>query len=549
MKCRILSIGVLLCISSQGVAVSTPVQAPHETEVVLMRVLAKYSTVFRLVPLRISQMLQVITSYPSTNLHARADLLQIIIQRMHEKYRSLQQLQARVTELAEQADKTVLFGVYARSMKLLEALKKNQITLISTLSVLDAECIRSLRAAELTKRDSQTFKDRAYIAAKEALKPNQMDTLIAMLASSEVGLGDVTDGGSVREEIRKLRDEVSQLSAQLQAKALIERTGAVSERPFEETVRDLTHQQLSTVQEAQGALAGVEITEPVVDWKQYSLRYLKTVPGLFVDAASTLQSRAKLFHDSLQETACSLWNALTAGTWFRSTQNFVITAWQGLCGLIHRIFEDAGKAADHVTLRATEATQSMPHTASAVSGFVYTVVAWIIDSWISLGHTVYRVSKPLLDGAAERFQDMFCSGVELLQKGYQSVRASVAGSDDAMREVACCVCAWSVTTYKKLAAAVAATVMNGYAYIRKQWDLWVTPPSTASSSDSDKEAPVSTVPATHTVGIGAYAREKSVEWLSYATQAFSQVAQAAQALYNKAYMSLVAVTSHEIGGV
>jgi len=137
----------------------------------------------------------------------------------------------------------------------------------------------------------------------------------------------------------------------------------------------------------------------------------------------------------------------------------------------------------------------------------------------------------------------------LLQKGYQSVRASVAGSDDAMRQVACCVCAWSVTTYKKLAAAVAATVMNGYAYIRKQWDLWVTPPSTASSSDSDKEVPVSMVPATHTGGIGAYAREKSIEWLSYATQAFSRVAQAAQALYNKAYMSLVTVTSHEIGGV
>jgi|GEM_PF-2932850 len=564
MKHRILSILAVLVMCSQEGVVSAPVVAQDETEAVLMRVLAKYSTVFRLVPIRISQMLQVITSYPATHVHARADLLQLVIQRMHEKYRTLQQLQSRVTELAEQADKTVRFGVYARSMKLLDALKKNQITLISTLSVLDAECVRTWRSANLVKRDNKEFSDRAYVAAKEALKPNQMDTLIGMLASGESGLGETSEGGSVKQEIRKLRDEVVQLSAQLQAKSLIEGAGPISEKLFEERVRDLADEQLCTVRDAQAALAGVEITEPVVDWKKYSLRYLQTVPGALVDAAATLSDRARLFHDMLYQKASAAWGMLISGEWYQASKNVVVAVWNAIYALVHRIFQDAGKAADHVAVRATEATESMPQTAGVVTTALYAAVSWIIESWISLGHRAYVLIHPLMERGKTYTAEAVCTLFEYIHKAYESVKTSVEGSDDRMRDVACEVCVRSSSLYKTFLTATFAFCANVYQKARELWGCVYVPQERVVSSEGEKDSDVQSslqyepinVKAKH-VGVLAQISEYTRVWMQQAIAcgaagvvqvqaACAKMVQAMRALYAKAYASFVAVMPHEV---
>jgi len=563
MKHRILSILAVLVMCGQGGVVPAPVVTQDETEAVLMRVLAKYSTVFRLVPIRISQMLQVITSYPATHVHARADLLQLVIQRMHEKYRTLQQLQSRVTELAEQADKTVRFGVYARSMKLLDALKKNQITLISTLSVLDAECVRTWRSANLVKRDNKAFSDRAYVAAKEALKPNQMDTLIGMLASGESGLGETSEGGSVKQEIRKLRDEVVQLSAQLQAKSLIEGAGQVSEKPFEDRVRDLADEQLHTVRDAQAALAGVEITEPVVDWKKYSLRYLQTVPGALADAAATLRDRARVFHDMLYQKTSAAWGALTSGEWYSASKDAVVTVWDAVYALVHRIFQDAGKAADHVAVRATEATESMPQTAGVVTTALYAVVSWIVESWISLGHRAYALIHPLMERGTTYIVAVVCTLSEYMHNAYEATRTAVAGSDDAMRDVACAVCVRSSAAYKAFVVAASDFGVTLYQKARALWAGVCAPQEGVVSGEGEKDSDVKlslqdkpTDVESKQGGVAAQISEYARVWVQKAREygaagavqvqtAYAKMVQAMRTLYTKAYASFVAIMPHE----
>jgi hypothetical protein len=563
MKHRILSILAVLVMCGQGGVVPAPVVTQDETEAVLMRVLAKYSTVFRLVPIRISQMLQVITSYPATHVHARADLLQLVIQRMHEKYRTLQQLQSRVTELAEQADKTLRFGVYARSMKLLDALKKNQITLISTLSVLDAECVRTWRSANLVKRDNKAFSDRAYVAAKEALKPNQMDTLIGMLASGESGLGETSEGGSVKQEIRKLRDEVVQLSAQLQAKSLIEGAGQVSEKPFEDRVRDLADEQLHTVRDAQAALAGVEITEPVVDWKKYSLRYLQTVPGALADAAATLRDRARVFHDMLYQKTSAAWGALTSGEWYSASKDAVVTVWDAVYALVHRIFQDAGKAADHVAVRATEATESMPQTAGVVTTALYAVVSWIVESWISLGHRAYALIHPLMERGTTYIVAVVCTLSEYMHNAYEATRTAVAGSDDAMRDVACAVCVRSSAAYKAFVVAASDFGVTLYQKARALWAGVCAPQEGVVSGEGEKDSDVKlslqdkpTDVESKQGGVAAQISEYARVWVQKAREygaagavqvqtAYAKMVQAMRTLYTKAYASFVAIMPHE----
>ncbi len=564
MKNRFFGIMALILLCSQGAVVSAPVVAQSEAETALMRVLAKYSTVFRLVPLRISQMLQVITSYPATQVHARAELLQIVIQRMHEKYRTLQQLQSRVMELAEQADKSVRLGVHARSMRLLDALKKNQITLISTLSVLDAECIRALKSADLVKRDKDAFSDRAYIAAKEALKPNQMDTLITMLASGENGLAETSDGGSVRQELRKLRDEVSQLSAQLQAKSLLEGVAA-SEKPFEDKVRDLSSKQLVAVQDAQSALAGIEIAEPVIAWKKYSLRYLKTVPGLLVDAAALLQSRAQAFHAMICEKLGMAWHVIISGEWYIATKDTLVAVWDTMVALAHRICMDAGKAADHVVVRATEAKESMPYAASAASELICTCLTWIAESWMSLGHKVYVITCPVVAYVQEYARVIWCMIMEFLlrvtsglqtfvQNRYVEIRGAVAGSDEVMREFACLVCVKFSSFLKSAYAAVSVAGHVMHQKVCEQWAVWFGSREIVQVNEAQKseEAAVDQQPVRsiervtqHVYTVLKKAGEYGVLGAAYIRTGLSRVAEVAQDLYNKAYASLVVVTAQE----
>lgn len=391
------------------------VMMQHEEEAELLRTLAKYSTVLRLIPIRISQMLQVVNAYPPTKYQKRAELLQLVIQRMHDKYRMVQQLSYRVTELSEEADPAVCAGVYGRSLQLLDALKKYQITLISTLSVLDSEFIRSLRHADEHKDDlAKSESDDAYKAAKAVLKQNQMDSLIEMLACGRAATDESPQTGSVKQEIRQLRDEVSQLSAQLKARALLENNAATSAKEFDAHMRELNVHHVQAVRDVQAVVHDMQVPEPVRETKKYSLRDMR-VPAVVSDMAQILHARALAFHHAVWNGVSSFFGSFVHGTWYTNTQSFVKARWQQLSALLHRIFEDSGKAAQHVADKATEATQAVPTTFEVIACSVQTVGTWIIDSWARLGQWVWTYT----------------------QDAYGAVRKQVTGFDDYMRQKTC----------------------------------------------------------------------------------------------------------------
>jgi hypothetical protein len=279
---------------------------------------------------------------------------------------------------------------------------------------------------------------------------------------------------------------------------------------------------------------------------------------LFADAATTLQLRAREFHGMLYEKTCAIWDMISSGEWYATSKRIALELYGNICGILGRIFHDAGKAADHVATRATEATESVPHTASAVSTVVYTVVAWIVDSWISLGAKLYAFAHPGLIKIQEYTQIIVCAAVSFAADAYAVARRSVAGTDDLMRGVACTACAYASMTYKSVLTALSTAGVGLYQQARAAWFSWFAPQavlkdnttisnesSSESSDTKEKKVGMKERALQYAHNAIACVREYASLGTAWVHAGAERVAQLLQAVYNKAYMSLVTVTVHE----
>ncbi|MDQ5890335.1 MAG: hypothetical protein QG604_209 [Candidatus Dependentiae bacterium] len=425
-----------------------PIMNAVDPETALLKVFAKYSAVFRLVPTRVSQILQVVNAYPASNPGRRIDLLQISIQRLHDKYRTIQQLQNRVLELQSQANPSGKAGVYARCGVLVDAIKKYQITLISILSVIDAEFVRSAKAAGGHMQDDGNKKDAAYLAAKSALQPTKMDVLISMLAAGESASEAEASANSVKSEIRQLRDEVSLLSAQLQAKALLDGGCGKSEKDFNEQMCSLNDESAQLLAKT-GAAIGQddEKIEVVATPKKYSLKSRRVQVQESTKPDTMLRTRALAFHATLMSMftnayawmhakACMVGDSIAAGwAWF-VTLPVIADVYAVTGNAMGRVCTDTQKAAKHVEHRMKEVKEVAPEGVSLVKESLSGFFNWIVESWVKVG--CYVLS-------------FFSSFKEY----WNVVQDKAHGVDESMRCFVCNFCEWFTNLGK---SAIAMTL-------------------------------------------------------------------------------------------
>ncbi len=410
-----------------------------DAETAQLRTFAKYAAVFRLLPARVSQMLQVVNAYPVDNVARRLDLLQIAIQRLHDKYRTMQQLHDRVLELQGQSDSSRRAGVHARCSALLVSIKKYQITLVSILSVLDAEFVRFAKTVHDQKNEASTTRDAAFMAAKSSLSPTKMDVLISMLVSGSSSPSEEV-AGSVTQEIRQLRDEVSQLSAQLQSKALIEGSNVKDDKVFNQNIQTLTEESTRVSAEAKADFASV-IDENIALAPEPKAASPKTRRV----SAKTLQGRAIAFHDRLINAVYGSYD--WAKTKVVETGETIGAGWDRVMALpilcdIHdfasnvvgRVFNDTHKAAKHVEHRMKEVKDATPGGVSLIKETVCGFMDWIVESWIRVGQ--YMLSF-----------------LEFLRDYWHVVHEKAQEFDAGMRDVACQVCGWFVQIWHGLVNA------------------------------------------------------------------------------------------------
>ncbi|MDQ5940284.1 MAG: hypothetical protein QG632_10 [Candidatus Dependentiae bacterium] len=474
-----------------------------DAETVQLRTFAKYAAVFRLLPARVSQMLQVVNAYPVNNVARRLDLLQIAIQRLHDKYRTMQQLHDRVLELQGQSDSSRRAGVHARCSVLLVSIKKYQITLVSILSVLDAEFVRFAKTVHDQKNEGSTTRDAAFMAAKSSLSPTKMDVLISMLVSGSSSPSEEV-AGSVVQEIRQLRDEVSQLSAQLQSKALIEGGNVKNDKVFNQNIQILTEESARVSAEAKADFAFVidENITPAPEPKAASLKTRRV-------SAKTLQGRAIAFHDRMINAVYSSYGWVKAK--MVETGETIGAGWDRVMALpilcdIHdfassvvgRVFNDTHKAAKHVEHRMKEVKDATPGGVSLIKETACGFMDWIVESWIRVGQ--YMLS--LLDSVGDY---------------WHVVHEKAQEFDEGMRDVACQVCDWFVQGWHGLVSATLAMKLRIFGEI-------VTPVVGVGSSH-DIEKDIQTAPQ------------------SITDRLISGVGQAVEAGRVAAKSALVAVTS------
>jgi len=369
---------VVVCAASRSLPAVVVQDPQHEQE--SLRALAKYSTVFRLIPTRVAQMLKVVNAYPASDAVRRTDLLQLVIQRMHDMYRITQRIQNRVAEIDS-----------AQSKGLIDALKKYQVTLISTLSVFDSEFVRSLKRAR-SEGDSpaRNGSDSAYTAAKMVLRHNQMDTLIETMASGNSGIGGEVVGGSIKNEIRELRDQVSLLSSQLQSKALLSGDRGNNEKDFSHQISELTEQNAEAVREAQQSLSSInDVVQPVSRKTKRSLRHSsRSVAGVPAQPA-TLQAYA---HAAYASAVSYIYGA---GNWMYQSIPYANQVWDGVIALFGRVFTDTHKAISHVGTRMKEVKEIAPEGVSVATGGLWSFGEWIVESWIRIGQYALAITEPV----------------------------------------------------------------------------------------------------------------------------------------------------------
>ncbi len=394
----------------------TATASSTEEEQVALRTLAKYSTVFRLIPTRVSQMLQVVNAYPASDVVRRADLLQLVIQRMHDMYRITQRLQNRITEVKDGFTFRGSSPVATHCAMLNDALKKYQVTLISTLSVFDSEFVRSIKRARVEGDVGASDSDVAYKAAKAVLNHNQMDILIETMAAGGSGIGGEVADNTVRNELRELRDQVSLLSSQLQSKALLDGDRGGDEKTFAHTVSQLSAQNGDAVRAAHASLTSIhDVTEPAVKNKKYSTRQGKNNVAGVVHPV-TLQERVRGAYDSLQE--------LFFGgiKWITESIPYVGRVGEFIYGLVVTIITEAHKALTHVGTRMKEVKDVTPEGVAVAADSAWSFGTWIVESWAKIGTFVLSITQPVRTYVAAQW-------TALMQKS--------SGLDCTMRQFVC----------------------------------------------------------------------------------------------------------------
>jgi len=365
-----------------------------------LSMVAKYSTVFRLIPTRVSQILQVVNAYPASDVVRRTDLLQIAIQRMHDIYRITQRLQNRVIEIKDASYGSGQSSIATQCALLIESLKKYQITLISTLSVFDSEFVRSVKRMRTEGESHPTGSASAYQAAKAVLKHSQMDVLIETMAGGAAGVGAEVSGGSVKNEIRELRDQVSLLSSQLQSKALLDgERGAGDEKVFSQHIGALAAQNADAVRAAQQSLTTVNAaTASLVKNKKHSLRHgTRKGKTLTVSGLASLQKRAAQWY-------CNVVAQIqAAAVWVVDSVPYVGQIGEMLVGFVRRIFTDSHKALTHVGTRMKEVQQITPEGVSVAANGVWSFGSWIMESWLRIGAYVVAITVPVRAFIAEKW--------------------------------------------------------------------------------------------------------------------------------------------------
>lgn len=400
MKQKLVLCGLVMSFILGGVGSVMPVEHEQRLEQqVALRALAKYSTVFRLIPSRVSQMLQVVNAYPASDVVRRTDLLQLVIQRMHDMYRITQLIQNRVAEIG---------GVQAQP--LIDALKKYQVTLISTLSVFDSEFVRSLKRSRSTSESSaKSGSDSAYNAAKLVLRHNQMDTLIESMAGGGQGVGGEVANGSIKNEIRQLRDQVSLLSSQLQSKALLDGDRGGDEKVFSHQVSELAQQNAEALRAAQTSLSGISnLVEPSVKKNKRSLRKSSRPVAGVPTQPVTLQEYVRAGYAAVSV------RVMAAGNWVYSSVPYVDQAWDGITALFSRVFTDTHKAISHVGTRMKEVKEIAPEGVSVATGGLWSFGEWIVESWVRILNYILELTVPVRTYVATQWCAFMqkCSGLD-----------------------------------------------------------------------------------------------------------------------------------------
>jgi len=475
------------------------------------REIAKYSTVFRMIPARVAQMLQVVNAYPSGNSALRAEILQLMIQRMHENYRLVQQLQERVQEVQEEAMPQSQTGVFVQGQELLKSIKRYQITLISTLSVLDAEFVRCVKNSR-DAGEGKGRRDTAYLAARAAILPNKMDRVITLFASNASEVMPEGASQSIKGEIRHLRNQVSALSAHVQSKALL---GAqeVAGRDFGQQVAELQKSHLKAVVQEPRELkeeiekravvqrsvassellsddllprmsneAGlvVRIRETAEDWAEAARQSMTTAWASVVEWANQMWKKGEKpaqepkkdekkiamvpategeaplpLRERVQLAAAGAWQNFKealARFWgaILNSSTLISAAYHNIADFFGRIFGDTQKAAEHVGSRLKEVKDVTPEGVDAAKEAVCSFGTWIVDSWMRIGAFFLGLWEPVT-------------------QGWAWLQGECSAADDYMRAMACNVCETISTTVRRLNIQAKAYMADSLNVVRSRF--------------------------------------------------------------------------------
>jgi len=390
-----------------SVHAASPAAETVDAQTAACRELAKYSLVFRLIPTRISQMLQVINAYPVANEMRRVELLQSMVGHMHEKYRFLQQLHRQVTELEGRLPMPDTRKLADRTKKLAEAMRQYQITLVSTMSLIDTELSRTIDMLRQKGATVVNDNDDAYVAARAVLHPSKVDVLIASVAEGKEVSRDIDQrASSVKQEIKELRDEVSFLKARLQSKSMAEKEVDQSPQALTNRISELNKENARVIIESKTLVEGLgEAAKtpfaPVSVARQSAKngqQHSSSVQGLY--------AWWYWIQDRLLAAYKIVADVVTAG---------VSNLRANVSWLVERVTGDTQKAAEHVGSRLKEVHETAPDGVAAVTSSLVTVRDWIVDSWMRIG----------------------CMAVD----AFNAVQARAAVLDDTMRAFVCSICA------------------------------------------------------------------------------------------------------------
>jgi hypothetical protein len=206
---RFLLIAALFC---GGVATpQSHMAAMHgATEADALRAIAKYKAVFSLIPHRVSQVLRVVGAYPKNNTNNRHDLVSKTVAFLQDKYRAVQLLYSIVAVDYAYYRSVMKGGIESEYSSLMNAIKKYQTTLISSMSVLDGEAAYPQSAPLGTLRSKNYNDATAYQSALAVLKHNAVDSVVDVLAEHN-NVPHTSDALSVREELTQLKSRVATL--------------------------------------------------------------------------------------------------------------------------------------------------------------------------------------------------------------------------------------------------------------------------------------------------------------------------------------------------